>query len=250
MARTKEREEVRPRLRESRSASVLTSHTSQARTAFPQPAGSSLSSLITSSLQTVLAAASLPHAASTALHTTARPQGPAAAQAEGANAGRKCKGTWELCLGCFCLISLSQPNHCNPQMSKFLNLSLQSQPTAHSPAVATSSQCRAAPWGYADTKSFLSILASISSTTKNLRGRMIFHIMKPQQFLSRSRATRCCQAQMRRQSPNWFGKGAPSCSWRRSSQSRVKSSCPCSTWSTSKHTGAVPKASFSSSKIS
>lgn len=145
MARTKEREEVRPRLRESRSASVLTSHTSQARTAFPQPAGSSLSSLITSSLQTVLAAASLPHAASTALHTTARPQGPAAAQAEGANAGRKCKGTWELCLGCFCLISLSQPNHCNPQMSKFLNLSLQSQPAAHSPAVATSSQCRAAP---------------------------------------------------------------------------------------------------------
>lgn len=119
MARTKERDEVRPRLRESRSASVLTSHTSQARTAFPQPAGSSLSSLITRSLQTVLAAASLPRAAHTAMHTTARPQGLAAAQAEGANAGRKCKGTWEICLGCFCLISLSQPNLATPRCPSF-----------------------------------------------------------------------------------------------------------------------------------
>lgn len=92
MARKKEREEVRPRLRESRSAGVVISHTCQASTAFRQPAGSSLSCLGTSSLQTVLAAEPLPRAARAAFHTTARNVGPGAAYAEGTSSRDKCKG--------------------------------------------------------------------------------------------------------------------------------------------------------------
>lgn len=92
----------------------------------------------------------------------------------------------------------------------------------------------------------LSILAPIKSRKKNLG--IIFHIMKSHQFLSLRRATRCCQALMRWQSPNWIEKGSPHCWWQ-SLLRRVKSSCPCSTWSTSKHLVAVPRASFSQNKM-
>lgn len=86
MAREKEQEEVRPRLRESRSVHVLTPHTCQVCTTFPQPGCARHSC--------------------TALHTV----GLAAARAEGASSGYKCKGISEPCLALGVSTSFPFPN--------------------------------------------------------------------------------------------------------------------------------------------